>query len=56
VNGFWESFEFSGWRRRLFLLATGLLLCTPLLWILALPVDQFGWTALIVLGYAVAIS
>lgn len=56
VNRFWNWFEFSGWRRRLFLGATLLLFCTPLLWILAQPVDRFGWTESIVLAYAVSIS
>lgn len=55
VKGFWNGVEFSDWQRRIFLFSTGLLLCTPLLWILALPVDQFGWTELILLAYAISI-
>jgi hypothetical protein len=51
-TGFWSRFRIAGWERRILLAATGLLLCTPLLWVLALPVDQFGWTELLLLALA----
>jgi hypothetical protein len=50
--GFWQN-EISGRSKTLFLTAIALLFCTPLLWILALPIGQFGWAELILLLLAV---
>jgi Glycosyltransferase family 87 len=53
---FLQGSKASGWPRILFLAAAAVLLCTPLLWVLALRVDQFFWMALPILALAVSIS
>jgi hypothetical protein len=55
-NTFLQGLEVSGWPRTLFLAAAGVLLCTPLLWVLALLVDQFSWIAVTLLALAASIS
>ncbi len=55
-NPFLRGLEVSGWPRTLFLAAAGVLLCTPLLLVLALVVDQFSWIAVALLALAVSIS
>ena len=52
---FWGSGEFFGWPRILFLGSASLLLCTPLLWGLAVPAGAFRWVGIVVLGLAVSI-
>ena len=44
-----------GWSRVLFIAAASVLLCTSLLWVLVLRVDQFCWIALALLGLAASI-
>jgi Glycosyltransferase family 87 len=44
-----------GWSRALFLAAAAVLLCTSLLWVLVLRVDQFCWIALALLALAASI-
>jgi hypothetical protein len=53
---FLRGLEVSGWPRTLFLAAAGVLLCTPLLLVLALVVDQFSSIAVALLALAVSIS
>jgi hypothetical protein len=53
---FWSGGEFSGWPRMVFLVAAGVLLCTPLMWVLALKEDQFRWVAIALLGLAASIA
>jgi len=50
---FWQK-KVCGWPRNLFLAAAGVSLCTPLMWLLALRLDQFGW--MVVVLFAMAIS
>ena len=52
---FWRG-EFLGWPRVVFLLAGSVLLCTPLLWVLALGDDRFRWMAIALFGMAVSIA
>jgi hypothetical protein len=45
----------AGWPRTLFLIAAGVLACTPLLWLAVLKADQFCWIGLIVAALGVSI-
>jgi Glycosyltransferase family 87 len=52
---FWLR-EFLGWPRTIFLLAGGVLLCTPLLWVLAMGDNRFRWVAIALFAMAVSIA
>jgi hypothetical protein len=54
-NAFLQSRSRS-WPRILFLISAAALLCTPLLWALALRTGQFRWVGILVLGLAVSIA
>jgi len=48
----WESPALPRWPRICFLAAAAVLLCTPLLWVLALRVNRFSWIALVMFALA----
>jgi hypothetical protein len=52
---FWQG-GFSAWPRIVFLVAGSVLLCTPLLWVLALRADRFRWVAIALFGMAASIA
>jgi hypothetical protein len=52
---FWRG-DLSGWPRIVFLAAGSVLLCTPLLWILALTADRFRLVAIELFAMAVSIA
>jgi Glycosyltransferase family 87 len=52
---FWQG-GFFGWPRIVFLAAGSVLLCTPVLWVLALGNDRFRWVAIALFGMAVSIA
>jgi hypothetical protein len=45
----------AGWARSVFLLSAGTLLCTPLLWLFVVTVNQFSWMALVLAAFGAAI-
>jgi hypothetical protein len=45
-----------GWARTLFMASAGLLLCSPLCWVLALRFDQFRWMALVLLTLSISLA
>ena len=45
-----------GWPRTLCGVCVGLLLCSPLYWILALRIDEFYWTAWVLIAFAVGLA
>jgi hypothetical protein len=49
------SEDARGWPEALFLAVASLLLCTPLLWVVAFKVDQFCWIAVLLLALAFSI-
>jgi hypothetical protein len=53
---FLEGCEIRGWPRLGFLLSVGILLVSPVFWILALRLDQFYWIALVLLILALSIG
>jgi len=44
------------WPRTLFAVCAGLSLCSPLYWVLALRIDQFYWTAWLLIAFAVSLA
>jgi hypothetical protein len=47
--------EKTGWARSVFWLSAGTLLCTPLLWLFVVTVNQFSWVALVLIAFGAAI-
>jgi len=45
-----------GWPRTLFEVCAGLLLCSPLYWVLALRIDQFYWVVWLLLAFATSLA
>jgi hypothetical protein len=50
----WDSSR-PGWPRICFIAAAAVLLCTPLLWVLALRVNQFSWIAVVLFALAASL-
>jgi hypothetical protein len=48
--------KIRGWPRTVFLSAAAVLLLTPFMWVLALRMDRFGLTAVVLLALACSIA